>query len=341
MGIATPGPQPPSNQDWIAPDRVGKPSQVFAQYMASLDTIFRSLISAFNGLPTAPVEQYPIDVSGGSPPSGITANALITHEGPHCGYFSLVSATQCKFAPFNGDLIRVNGFLYQIPTAGVLFNNTNVSVNGVAGQNLAANTNYWAYIFNNNGVLTAEFSTNSHGTSVTAPNIGNEVKGVVGGDTYTLVGLVFTNASAQFVDNAANRNVISWYNRKPKNLAQSWGNTNQTNVNATTGQIYSGFIGFSTWGDVPVALNIVGQATDNCATGNAGSIGFGDNTTSSVFVNQFIFGTNGIFVPYDLQWFGMFNEGAHDVFINGYANTAAAAATLTTVNANSYGFVYG
>lgn len=284
-------------------------------------------------------QQYPLDVSGGSPPSGITANALIAREAAQCGYFQFSSATLCQFVPLYGDLIKINGFLYQIPAGGINFPNTNVTIDGVAGQNLAANTNYYAYVFNNGGTLTAEFSTTGHQIDTTVNNVGNVVKSANG--TRTLVGGVLTNASAQFQDTTTQRFVVSWINRKPRPISQSFGNNNNTSVNGTVTQVLSGFFGFWAWPDVPAMFTLEGQANDNCATGNAGAIGFGDNTTSSVFVNQFIFGTNGIFVPYTLTFAGLFAEGGHDIFINGYANTAAAAATISVVNNNVWGTVWG
>ena len=131
---------------------------------------------------------------------------------PECGRLEFVSATSLSFKPFKGDLIKVNGSLYSIPSAGIAgLANTGVYLNGVAGQNLIANQLYYVYVFNNAGVLTADFST-IHATSATAGNVGTEIKS--GDDTRSLIGMVYTNASAQFASSLTSRTVISWANRR-------------------------------------------------------------------------------------------------------------------------------
>jgi hypothetical protein len=137
--------------------------------------------------------------------------ALLTQVGAIGGHLQWVSATALSYLPFKGGLIRINGALYQIPSTGVVgLANTGVYLNGVAGQALGASTFYYVYCFNNAGVLTADFSTTGHATSATAGNIGTEIKS--GDDTRTLLGMIYTNASSQFVDSATNRWVRSWLN---------------------------------------------------------------------------------------------------------------------------------
>ena len=132
---------------------------------------------------------------------------------PHCGRLEAVSSTLLSFKPFNGDLIKINGQIYNIPAAGIVgMANTGVFVNGVAGQNLAASSLYYVYCFDNAGVLTGDFSLTSHGPSVTAGNVGTEVKSA--DDTRTLIGMVFTGAGAVFSNTFASRNVASWFNRR-------------------------------------------------------------------------------------------------------------------------------
>ncbi|WP_316234744.1 hypothetical protein [Bradyrhizobium sp. SZCCHNR1020] len=134
---------------------------------------------------------------------------------PECGRLKYVSATALNFAPTKqGDLIKINGSIYRIPAAGIAgLANTGVYVNGTAGQNLASGTLYYVYCFANAGVPTADFSTTGHATSGTAGNIGTEVKS--GDDTRTLIGMVYTNGSAQFSDALT----ASWFNRRTRSLS--------------------------------------------------------------------------------------------------------------------------
>jgi hypothetical protein len=130
-----------------------------------------------------------------------------------CGRLGYVSATSIRLDPQDGNTIWVymgsNWKRRIIPSAGISAANTSVYVNGTSGQNLAANTQYFVYLFDNAGVLTIDFST-------TAPAV-DTVSGLkikTGVATRLLVGMVRTNASSQFADSAASRTVISWYKRR-------------------------------------------------------------------------------------------------------------------------------
>jgi hypothetical protein len=149
---------------------------------------------------------YPL--SGGP----ITSTGTLTSQEPQtCGRLTFVSATSLKFAPVYGDLIKINGALYQIPSAGIAgLANTGVFVNGTASQNLAASTVYYVYAFSNSGTITADFAATSHATSSTAGNVGVEIKS--GDDTRSLIGMIATNASSQFADSASQRFTRSWFN---------------------------------------------------------------------------------------------------------------------------------
>ena len=133
------------------------------------------------------------------------------------GRLQYVSATGLSYLPFNGNQIVINGSIYTISSSGsgvVGLTNISVFVEGVAGQSLAANTNYYVYAFNNAGTITADFSTTGHSTSVAAGNAGTEIK--TGNETRTLLGMIRTIAAGQFADSGAQRFVISWLNRRPK-----------------------------------------------------------------------------------------------------------------------------
>ena len=131
---------------------------------------------------------------------------------PNCGRLFWQSPTLISFGPYNGDRVKINGAIYPIPGAPVSAANTNVYINGVAGQNLVANTLYYVYLFNNVGTLTMDFSTTGHGNSITAGNVGTEIK--TGDNTRSLIGAIRTNASAQFQNEGTYRGVISWFNRR-------------------------------------------------------------------------------------------------------------------------------
>jgi hypothetical protein len=181
--------------------------------------------------------------------------ARVAEVNQQCGRLSYVSATQIKFAPYNGGNVKIAGTLYQIPSAAITAANSSVYVNGTAAQNLAASTLYYVYLFNNSGTLTVDFCTTGHATDTTTGNVGVEIKS--GDNSRTLVGMVRTNGSSQFEDDANGRLVASWFNRQAKSVN---GNvSNQTTTSTTAVTLASGFCPFLAWadGEATIAINSV------------------------------------------------------------------------------------
>lgn len=108
-----------------------------------------------------------------------------------------VDATTLKLAPFAGNRIFVNEAQRVLPAAGITITN----------GGLSNSTLYYAYAYNNAGTLTLELSATAYATD--AAN-GHKVKS--GDATRTLVGMIRTNGSGQFVDAPAQRFVRSLYN---------------------------------------------------------------------------------------------------------------------------------
>jgi hypothetical protein len=172
------------------------------------------------------------------------------------GFLQLSSATQLLFGPKAGNKIKINGVQYVIPDAGIAgMANTSVFVNGVGGSNLAANTTYYVFAFNNAGTITGDFRTdgNGHMVDTTAGNKGVEVRvsaGTTPDATRTLIGLIRTNASSQFVDSQTNRLVRSWFNRRRVTMYATYSTTGfgsnsvYVDVSTTYGN-HAGFVAFS------------------------------------------------------------------------------------------------
>jgi hypothetical protein len=211
---------------------------------------------------------YP--VSGGP----ITATGTLTYAGPiNCGRLAFSSTTALTFTPFMGDLIRINGAVFQIPSAGIAGGaNTSVFVNGTGASNLAASTVYYVYAFSNSGTVTFDFRTdgNGHLPDNTAGNIGTEVRvssGTTRDSTRTLIGLIKTSAASQFVDSATQRYTRSWYNEKPFSAAMT---PSGTFTGAASAEINSpnNRLEFVAWNDDLVNFSVGGQVY-NGATGQS------------------------------------------------------------------------
>jgi hypothetical protein len=215
---------------------------------------------------------------------GITA---ATQPAINCGRLDFVSATQLSFKPYNGDRIKINGTLYQIPSAGIAgLGNTGVYVNGVAGQNLAAWTVYRVYAFNNGGTITADFSTAVHATSATAGNIGTEIKS--SDDTRTLIGMVWTDGTGNFLNSQNNRGTISWFNRR--NLSCLGNVTSVSTTSTTSIELNSAAsrMAFLVWADEHVFVSLSGliNGTTQNAAAN-GDIGL-DGVIGSMPQNPYV-----------------------------------------------------
>ena len=209
-----------------------------------------------------------------------------THTG---GRLTWVSATQLKFAPYVGNKIRINGTVYTIPNAGIAgLGTTGVFVNGTAGQNLAANTTYWIFAFNNGGTITADFRTSAtHTPSTTVGNEGVEI--LTGNDSRSLIGMVFTDSATQFHDSPQNRLTLSWFNRRdlPLNGPNSGGSA--TSSAAFVEVLSTTRVHFVTWADEAVMLALCGSMSNNSANFQVysaihrdGGIGFLTGSSSGV-----------------------------------------------------------
>lgn len=199
--------------------------------------------------------------------SALTALGNLGANFLSCGILTRASSTQIKFAPLNGDKIKISGTFYSIPSAGVTANNTSVYVDGVSGQNLTGSTVYLVCLFNNAGTLTIDFrSTVTHAPSTTAGNVGTEI--ATGLDSRSVIGLVRTlPTTANFADSATQRLVLSWFNRRTKSLANAF-TTARTTASGSLVEVNTEIrCEFLTWADEDVTARITGNANNNTNAG--------------------------------------------------------------------------
>lgn len=187
-----------------------------------------------------------------------TIYAALQNQAGGNGLLTYVSATQIKFIPYGGNFIRIAGQWYGIPSAGIAAANTSVFVNGAAGQNLAANTLYFVYLFSNASALTLDFSTVGHSTSVAAGNAGTEIK--TGNGTRSLIGAVYTDASSQFVNSALRRLVRSWFNRQAERLTMTATRATQFKTTSATFVSMAMVVDFVAWQDEMATAHLISSA---------------------------------------------------------------------------------
>lgn len=160
------------------------------------------------------------------------------------------STTQITLVPNGGNVVMVAGAYVGLAAGGVSAANTNVTVNGVAAQNLAAST---VYLVGFNGT-TLEFWTiaTGHSADSTAGNIGVEV--ITGHVGVTLVGMVQTDSSTpgQFSSFLTR----SWFNRPSQSNSASATKTIGFTVLAEVDPAYR--VPFLCWADDFVQIQASG-----------------------------------------------------------------------------------
>lgn len=124
--------------------------------------------------------------------------ALIGKGGHGQCRLSVASTTSLALKPYNGNSVIVNGVPLQLPSGGVTY----------TASGLAASTLYYVYLGGTTAAPTLTLSTTGHSQAT------NGVETKTGDTTQTLVGMVYTNASTQFVDSLASRTCLNWFNRR-------------------------------------------------------------------------------------------------------------------------------
>lgn len=188
---------------------------------------------------------------------------------------SVTSATQLKLSPLNGCNILINGVPSKIPSAGITISNAA----------LVANTTYYVYVFIASGVMTLFLSTTGHAQHTDGVEI------FTGDPNVTLVGMIRTNASAQFVNSVTQRFCLNWFNRRPvlarNGFAASRTTTSTTLVDLSTSE----HADFLIWGDDTLIASSSMVMTQNTAASINAMLAVNFNGGSYSGVDGFAFVT--------------------------------------------------
>jgi hypothetical protein len=166
------------------------------------------------------------------------------------------TTTQLLLKPFNGNLLKINGVLQQIPSGGVALNS----------GTFLTNTLYYIYAWMNGATMTLENSATGHVTDTT---YGTEVKS--GDATRTLVGMAYIpSATAQFTDTLTQRFVRSWFNQDGVVMyngnGTSWTITSSSFQEIQAGALRCEFLGWAGEAfkmDIDCAMYVTSPAAGN------------------------------------------------------------------------------
>jgi len=243
-----------------------------------------------------------------------------------------VDATHIRLNRKNGSKLKINGALYDVPSAGVIADITNCYLNGVAASALVAGTTYNVFAFVLAGAVTLDFSTTARATDTTVGNDGVEVKS--GDSSRSLVGKVIAFAGPNVGDNSTSRGVISWFNRRQR-VAQSYVPSGST---SSTGWVGAGsVITFLTWGDEEIEFNLTGYTLNSAVSNNQTQITVdGGAVASPMPAGAIVSCTGGYYFGFASCGGAAFTEGAHN-FQTQVAVTAGSGQWTMTATAKFNG----
>ncbi|WP_454703464.1 hypothetical protein [Achromobacter pestifer] len=241
---------------------------------------------------------HALDIS----PSDIGAASTEFVAGGQCR-LAVASATSLVLSPYGGRTLAINGALQLIPSAGV----------SITNASLAASRLYYVYAFMNGSNMTLELSTTGH----SAHDSGVEIK--TGDVTRSLVGMVYTSATSQFVDSAADRLCLNWFNRRSISAGQvlnSYTTFTNTAINELNGTLRARFLA---WKD---------EAVFGCVDGYVSNSTAGNNVQVQTFVDGTAFGaalvltssTSAASSAFSSSGTGFFADGLHTIQLYGFVN---------------------
>jgi hypothetical protein len=287
------------------------------------------------GTPGAPGAAGPQGATGLQGPQGATGAAAAV-AAPKCGRLVMTAATQIQFQPYFGDRIRIAGVDWQIPSGGIYANNTSTNVNGTPGQNLAANTNYFVYLFISGGVPTIGFFTVGWIWDTTPGNIGVAV--LNGNAAWSLIGMVYTNGSAQFQDSGNVRCVLSWFNRRHKTAGIGLGNVSTSSPSnvAMSGNV----VAVCNWPDEEIVTWVTAQMSAQGGANPYANYFVSMDGTGSVFGGNMTFTGSYYGAGTELTASGNAPQGAHYYQFWGAASSGGGC-TFTANNGNLFARTMG
>lgn len=200
------------------------------------------------------------------------------------GRLVFASSTSVLLVRHNGRFLVINTRSEEIPGGGVSLSNSGLS----------ASTFYYVYAFMSAGVMTLEASTSA---PVVFSNNGVVVKNVAGGESHTLVGILFTNSATQFEDGPKARHVRSYFNRKAEALFNvDLGSAQTISTTGATVEVPNSRVSFVAFGGEVFHGTAQWRDTTQAATLSTVYLGAGIDGASSLTSSLVPPSTNAIFL---------------------------------------------
>lgn len=225
---------------------------------------------------------------------------------------SVVSTSSLKLAPYGGQSLIINGALQLVPSAGITIGN----------GSLVASTRYFVYVFMSSGVMTLELSTAGHTTHTN----GVEIKS--GDPTRTFVGMIYTNASIQFLDAPTTRHCLNWFNRLNISAtittsgSLSFTNGGSAKISPTVD------LSFLCWGDEAVYAGLDGSYNNVTTTTSTSVREAIDGVAFGAVAGAYANSNGGM--NYSSSNIDLLSEGIHIASV--FAGVSGGTGTVTTMS---------
>ncbi|MDM0024068.1 hypothetical protein [Variovorax saccharolyticus] len=196
---------------------------------------------------------------------------------------------------FKGLWLTINDKDYAIPSAGV----------SLAATGLTVGTLYYIYAYMSGVTMTLEASTTGHSTDTAT---GVEIK--TGDATRTLVGMARPITGPAWADTAAQRFVISWFNRLPITLGNGF-TANRGYTSSTTGEVNAEIRNeFLNWAGSGIQASINGQG-GHSTTNSIMDTWIGVDGAQVDALSSFQQPTGGNRCSFNVNYAGTTTEGYH------------------------------
>jgi hypothetical protein len=255
-----------------------------------------------------------VGCAGGALPVAAATQSLQAVQLQQVGHgqcrLSVTDSTTLTLRPYNGNNVLVDGVPLQLPSLGVAIDN--------AG--LAASTVYYVYLAGNTASPSLVLSTIVHVSAPSGVEVMNDDV------TKTLVGMIATNSSGQFVDSPMQRFCLNWFNRRNLSCVAfsapsfTFSNTVSADINPSLD------LEWLTWGDESTFASVGGNMITNSLVGSSTAFQLVvDGVAAGPGVGVLSTGS-----PYYSLTTQQFSEGAHRTNIVGNVTGGTASVNCQT-----------
>lgn len=195
---------------------------------------------------TAPTDAVMVGIAKSATVLWADVDSMSAQTNQHGQSRLVKSGANLVLSPLNGNKLIINGAAQVVPAAGI----------SLAATGLTPDTLYYIYAYMNAGTMALEASATGHSTDATH---GVEIK--TGDATRTLVGMARPVTGPAWNDTAAQRFVLSWFNRSGIQGSNAFAAARSTGSTSYVELSSSERAEFLLWADEIATISVAGAAS--------------------------------------------------------------------------------